>query len=139
MSFSFILSAYSFCQLSYVFFGKSLTDHDFPGPPKDHPLLAPCLAEPHITDRRYNFPLENKQKLNINIASLFLETLASRTKKSGMTQVVQLHKQSITQTINHFSINPYHLRSVKKTLKTMISYLEKGVKYTGNNKTKKNG
>ena len=56
-----------------------------------------------------------------------------------MTQVVQLHKQSITQTINHFSLNPNHQRSVEKTRKTMISYLEKGLKYTGNNKTKKNG
>ena len=63
------------------FFGKSLTDHDFPGPPKDHLLLAPCLAEPHPTDRRYIFSLENKQKLNINIASFFLETLASPSKK----------------------------------------------------------
>ena len=75
--------------------GKSLTGHDFQGPPKDHLFLAPCLAEPHLNDRRYNFYLENKQKLNINIASFFLETLASR-KKPGMTQVVQLHKQSIT-------------------------------------------
>ena len=48
-----------------------------------------------------------------------------------MTQVVQLHKQSITQTINHFSINPNHRRSV--------GYLEKGVKYVGNNETKNNG
>ena len=53
-----------------------------------------------------------------------------------MTQAVQLHKQSITQTINHFSLNPNHWRSVDKTRKTMISYLEKGVKYTGNNKKK---
>ena len=56
-----------------------------------------------------------------------------------MTQVVQLHKQSITQTINHFSINPNHWRSVEKTRKKMISYLEKGVKYTGNNEKKRSG
>ena len=61
MSFSFILSAY---QLSYVFFGKSLTDHDSQGPPKK---LAPCLAEPHLTDRRYNFSLENKQNLTLTL------------------------------------------------------------------------
>ena len=79
------------------FNGKSLTDHELQGPPKDHLSLAPCLAEPHSTDRRYNFHLENKQKLNINIASFFLETLASPNEKSpGMTQVVQLQKQSIT-------------------------------------------
>ena len=125
MSFSFILSAYSFCLLSYVFFGKSLTDHDFPGPPKYHLLLAPCITEPHLTDRRYNFSLENKQKLNIIIASFFLETLASPNKKTW-------HDTGgpITQTINHFSLNPNHRRSVEKTWKTMISYLEKGVKYT---------
>ena len=52
--------------------GKSLTDHDFLGPPKDHLFLAPCLAETHLTDQRYNFYLENKQKHNINIASFFL-------------------------------------------------------------------
>ena len=96
MSFSFILSAYSFCQLSYVFFGNSLTNHDFPGPPKDHLLLAPCLAEPHLAERRYNFSLENKQKINIKIASFLLETLASSNRKTGISQVVQLHKQSIT-------------------------------------------
>ena len=56
-----------------------------------------------------------------------------------MTQVVQLHKQSITQIINHFSLNPNHRQSVEKTMKTMISYLEKGLKYTGNNETKNNG
>ena len=76
--------------------GKSLTDQDFLGPPKDHLLLAPCLAEPHLTDRRYNFSLENKQKLNINIASFFLETLASPNKKTW-------HDIGgpITQTINY--------------------------------------
>ena len=134
MSFSFRLSAYSFCQLSYVFFGKYLTDHDFQGPPKYHLSLAPCLSEPHLTDRRYKFSLENKQKLNINIESFFLETLASPNEKTW-------HDTGgpITQTINHFSLNPNHRRSVEKTWKTMISYLDNGVKYTGNNKTKKNG
>ena len=131
MSFSFVLSAYSFCQF---FFGKSLTDHDFQGPPKDHLSLAPCLIEPHLTYQRYNFSLENKQKININIASLFLETLASRNKKTW-------HDTGgpITKTINHFSLNPNHRRYVEKTRKTMISYLEKGVKYTGNNGTKRSG
>ena len=129
MSFSFILSAYSFCQLSYVFFRKSLTDHESQGPPKK---LAPCLAEPHLTDRRYNFSLEKKQQLNINIASFFLETLASPNEKSW-------HDTGgpITKTINHFSLNPNHRRSVEKTRKTMMSYLDKGAKYTGNNETKK--
>ena len=113
------------------FFGKSLTDHDSQGPPKK---LAPCLAEPHLTDQRYNLSLENKQKLNINITSFFLDTLASPNEKTR-------HDTGgpITKTINHFSLNPNHRRSVEKTWKTMISYLEKGVKYTGNNKTKKNG
>ena len=64
------------------YLGKSLTDHDLPGPPKDHLLLAPCHAEPHLTDQRYHFSLENKQQLNINIASFFLETLASPNEKT---------------------------------------------------------
>ena len=130
MSFSFILSAYSFCQ--FFLFGKSLTDHDFQGPPKYHLSMAPCLAEPHLTDRRYNFSLENKQKLNINIASFFLETLASPNEKTW-------HDTGgpITKTINHFSLNQNHRRSVEKTWKTMISSLEKGVKYTGKNGTKR--
>ena len=42
------------------YLGKSLTDHDFPGPPKDQLLLAPWLAEPHLTDRRYHFSLGKK-------------------------------------------------------------------------------
>ena len=123
MSLIFILSAYSFCQL--FFFGKSLTDKNFPGPPKDHLLLAPCLAEPHLTDRRYKFSLENKQKRNIKIASFFLETLASPNGKTW-------HDRGgpIIQTINHFSLNPNHRRSVEHKWKTMINYLEKGLKYT---------
>ena len=100
------------------FFWKYLTDHDFQGPPKDHLLLAPYLTEPHLTDRRYNFSLENKQKLNINIASFFLETLASPNEKNW-------HDTGgpITQKINHFSLNPDHWRSIEKTWKTMICYL----------------
>ena len=43
------------------YLGKSLTDHNFPGPPKDHLSMAPRLAEPHATERRYHFSFE-KQK-----------------------------------------------------------------------------
>ena len=43
------------------YLGKSLTDHNLPGPPKDHLLLAPRPAEPYPTDRRSRFSLE-KQK-----------------------------------------------------------------------------
>ena len=46
---------------------------------------------------------------------------------------------TITQTINQSSLNPNHKRSVEKTWKPMIGYLEKGVKYTGNNEIKNNG
>ena len=86
------------------FFGKSITDHDSQGPPKK---LAPYLVEPHLTDRRYNFSLENKQKLGINIASFFLDTLASLNEKTW-------HDTGgpIIQTFNHFSLNPNHRRSV---------------------------
>ena len=40
------------------YLGQSLIDHDLPGPPKDHLLMAPCPAEPHLTDQRYHFSLE---------------------------------------------------------------------------------
>ena len=116
------------------YLGKSLTDHDLPGPPKDHILLAPCLTEPHLTDRRYHFSLGNKQKLNINIAYFYLETLAYLNKKNWYET-----GGPITQTINHFSLNPNHWRSVENTWKTMISSLEKGLKYTVNNGTKRSG
>ena len=46
---------------------------------------------------------------------------------------------SITQTINHFSLNPNHRWYVEKTRKIMISFLEKGVKYTGKYGTKRRG
>ena len=49
------------------YLGKYLTDHDLPGLPKDHLLMASCLAEPHLTDRRYHFSLENKQKLTLTL------------------------------------------------------------------------
>ena len=83
---------------------------------------------------RYHFSLEKQKSLNINIASYLLETFASPNEKTW-------HDIGgpITQTINHFSLNPDHRRSVEHTLKTMISSLEKGVKYTGKNITKKHG
>ena len=45
----------------------------------------------------------------------------------------------ITQTINHFSLNHNHRGAVEHTWKTMISFLDKGGKYTGKNVTKKHG
>ena len=55
---------------------KNITDHEFQGSPEDHLTLAICLAEPHSTDKTYNFSLENKEQLNINITYFFLVTLA---------------------------------------------------------------
>ena len=66
------------------------------GPPKDHLLLAPRPTEPYTTGRRSHFSLEKQKSLNINIASYFLETLASLNEKKVMIEEVQLHKQSIT-------------------------------------------
>ena len=104
------------------------------GPPKDHLFLAPRPTEPHPNDQRSHFSLEKQKSLNINIASYSLETLASPNEKTW-------HDRGgpITQTINHFSLNPIHRRSVEHTRKTIISSLEKGVKYTGKNVTKKHG
>ena len=64
--------------------------------------------------------MENKQKLNINIASYFLETLASSNEQTWHDT-----GDTITQTINNFSLNPNHRRFVEKKWKTMISSLEK--------------
>ena len=91
-------------------YGKSLTDHEFQGPPEDHLTMSPCLTEPHSIDKRYNLSLENKQQLNINIASFFLVTLASPNKKT-------CHDRGgpITKTINHFALIPNHRRYVEKT------------------------
>ena len=108
------------------YLGKYLTYHNLPGPTKDQLLLAPCPIEPNPTDQRSLFYLEKQKSLNINIASYFLETLASPNEKTW-------HDRGgpITQTINHFSLNPNHRRSVEHTWKTLISCIEKGVKYTG--------
>ena len=102
-----------------------------PGPPKDHLFLAPRPKEPHPTDQRFHFSLEKQKSLNINIASDFIETLATPQRNTGH------HRGGpITQTINHFSLNHNHRRSVEHTWKTLISCIEKGVKYTGGNVTK---
>ena len=128
-------SYYQLISLSIIlcYLGKYLTDYYLPGPPKYHLLVAPRLAEPYPTDQISHFSLE-KKSLNINIASYFLETLASLNGKTW-------HDRGgpITQTINHIYLNPHHRKSVKHTWKTIISSLEKGVKYTGNNVTKKHG
>ena len=101
---------------------ENITDHEFQGPPENHLTLAPCLTEPHSTDKTYNLSLENKQQLNINIASFFLVTLSSPNEKTWHDT-----NGPITKTINHFALNPHHRRSVEKTWKTVISYLEMGV------------
>ena len=50
--------------------GKYLIDHDFPGPSKDHLLLAPCPVEPHLTDQIYHFFLEkNILTLTLHLTS----------------------------------------------------------------------
>ena len=52
------------------YLGKSLTDHDLPGPPIDHLFLAPCPTEPHLTDRRYHFSLKkNILTLTLHLTS----------------------------------------------------------------------
>ena len=115
------------------YLGRSLTYRDLPGPPKDHLFLAPCPAEPHLTDQRYHFSLV-KKTLNINIASYFLENLASQILKTWHDT-----EGPITQTINHSYLNHNHRWYVEKTWKKMISSLEKGVNYTVNIVTKKHG
>ena len=94
-------------------------------PIKEHHLLATHPAEPHTTGRSSLFSLEKQKSLNINIAYYFIETLASPHENNWH------HRGGpITQTIDHFYLNPNHRRSVEHTRKTLISCIEKGVKYT---------
>ena len=90
----------------------TLTDHFFPGPPKDHKFLASHPAEPHPTYQSSLFSLEKHKSLNINIASYFLETLASPHENTW-------HRRGgpITKTIDNFSLNHNHRRSVENTWK----------------------
>ena len=100
----------------------TLTYHFFPGPPKYHQLLAPHPAEPHPTDRSSLFSLEKQKSLKINIAYYFLETLASPHKNTW-------HRRGgpTTQTIDNFSLNNNHWRSMKHIWKTLISLIERGL------------
>ena len=103
----------------------TLTDHLLTGPKKKHKLLASNPAEPHPTDRISLFSLEKHKSLNINIASYFIETLAPPHKNTWH------HRGGpITQTIDNFSLNPNHWWYVEYTWKTLISCIEKEVKYT---------
>ena len=74
----------------------------------------------------WTFSLEKQKSLNINIAYYFLETLASRHENTWHHRV-----GPITPKINNFSLNHNHRRSVEHTRKILISFTEKGVKYTG--------
>ena len=102
ISFYVIVSFFLYYQLIPLsiilcYLGKSLTDHDLPGPTKDHIFLALRPAEPHATDRRSLFSLEKQKSLNINIASYFLETLTSPHKNTWH------HRGGpIKQIIDHF-------------------------------------
>ena len=106
----------------------TLKHHSFSGPPKDHLLLAWDPVEPYPTDQS---SLDLQKSLNLNIASYFINTLASPHANNWH------HRGGpITQTIDHFGINPNHRWSVEHTWKTLISCIEQGVEYTGKNVTK---
>ena len=102
-----------------------------PVAPKYHLLLASYLTEPHPTDQRY---LDLQKSLNLNIASLFINTLAS-------SHFNNWHHIGgpITLKIDLFFLNTNHWRSVKHTQKALISCKYQGVKYTGINISKKHG
>ena len=102
-----------------------------PGPPKYHSLLTSHPAEPHLTDQS---SLDLQKPLNLNIASYFINTLASPHENTW-------HHIGgpITYKIDHFSRNPNHWRYVEHTRKILISFIEQGVKYIGRNVTKKHG
>ena len=87
----------------------TLTEHFLSGPSKHHSLLASHTAEPHLTDQS---SLEKHKSLNINIASYFIETLAPPHPNAWH------HRGGpLTQTIDHFSLNHNHRRSVELTWK----------------------
>ena len=108
-----------------------LTYHSLSGPPKDHSVLASNPAEPHPTDQS---SLDLKKSLNLNIASYFINTL-----ESPHANTWHHRGRTITQTIDHFCLNPNHQQYVEHTRKTLISCIEQGVKYTGRNVTKNHG
>ena len=109
----------------------TLTDHSLSGPPYDHSLLASNPVEPHPTNQSY---LELNKSLKLNIAFYFINTLAPPHANTW-------HQRGgpIKYTIDDFCLNPNHWRSVEHTWKTLISFIEKGVKYIGRNVTKKQG
>ena len=78
--------------------------------------------------------MDLQKSLNLDIASYFINTLASPHSNTWHHRGAQ-----ITQTIDPFGLNPNHWRSVKHTWKTVISCIEQGIQYTGRNLTKKHG
>ena len=70
----------------------------------------------------------------MNIASYFIETLASPQKNNWY------HKGgTITQTIDNFPLNTNHQRSVEHTWETLISCIEQGINYTVKHIIEKHG
>ena len=148
-SFQFIVRLFSYYQLIPLsiilcFFGISrvepkllqyisgtLTDHSLSGPPKYHSLLASHPVEPHLTDQS---SLDLHKSLNLNIASYFINTIASPHANTWHHIC-----GPITQTIDLFCLNPNHRRSVEHTWKNIDQFYRAGVKYTGRNVTKKYG
>ena len=94
-------------------------------------MLASHPTEPHPTDQR---SLDLQESLNLNIASYFINTLAS-----SLANTWQHRGGTITHKIDHFFRDPNHRRSVEHIWKTLISCIELGVKYTGRNVTKNHG
>ena len=99
--------------LQYI--SSTLIYHYSSGPPKDHSLLASHPVEPHPTDQS---SLDLQKYLNLNIASYFINTLAS-----PHTNTCHHRGGTITHTINHFGPNTNHRRSVEHTWKAFISFI----------------
>ena len=75
--------------------------------------------------------MDLQKSLNLNIASYFIITL-----ESPHADTWHHSGGPITHTIDNFCLNPNNEQSVDHTQITVISYIEKVVKYTGINVSK---
>ena len=70
-------------------------------------------------------------KASTSISSYFIETLSPPNKNNWHHRGVP-----ITLKINFFSLNPNHRLSLEHIWKTLMSCIQKGLKYTGKKETK---
>ena len=95
------------------------------------PKKLPLLEEKSPTPQHFSKLVNNKKNLNLNIASYYLNVLASPDESTWSTTGGPINK-----TIKHLGLTRHHWKTVERTWHMVNKCKEMKQEYTGNNYTR---